>query len=265
MQHSVDTLSLPSLETRQGQADVPTLLYWTIYQGLVDAIQSDPAAVGKDIPIERLISAHYSASRFTVRQALDLLEKRGYIRKRRAKPARVISRNPVVPVERHFRTLSDILRPSAIHHSRINGYAMVRQADAAVILEQAPDAPLLRMQLLHSGREQNIGFSDIYFPAAVANKLSLEDFESAAQSGPLFVYPIVEQKLGEKVDNARITIGADPHTRASRTALSASLGTAPLVRVQYVFFSDGRPIQLTTNWLDSRFFSLSYELSAGQL
>lgn len=264
MQSSADILSLPSIKTGSAAPDAPNLLYWTIYQGLVDAIEADPSAVGKDIPIERLISTHYSASRFTVRQALDLLEKRGYIRKQRAKPARVISRNPVVPVERHLRTLSDILRPSAIHHSQISSFTRMCHADAAAVLEQAADAKLLRMQLVHSGQTQNIGFSDIYFPPDVADKLRIEDFESVAQNGPLFVYPIVEGRTGTKVDHARITIGADPYSRAHRTALAESLGTAPLVRVQYVFSSCGRPIQFTTNWLDSRFFSVSYELAEGQ-
>src|SRR3546814_838848 len=95
MQSSVNILCLPDVKTADAPPGSPSLLYWTIFQGLVQAIEADPASVGKDVPIERLISAHYSASRFTVRQALDLLEKRGYIRKQRAKPARVISRRPV--------------------------------------------------------------------------------------------------------------------------------------------------------------------------
>lgn len=264
MQPSVAILTLPEIPSAATPPGSPNLLYWTIYQGLVQAIEADPDAVGKDVPIERLISAHYSASRFTVRQALDLLEKRGYIRKQRAKPARVISRSPVVPVERHLRTLSDILRPSVIHLSQVSGFATVRHAEAAAMLQQDPDTPLLRMQLVHSDQAQNIGFSDIYFPPSVAEKLSIDDFESAAQNGPLFVYPIVERQAALKVDHARISIGADPHSRASRTALADSLGTAPLVRVQYVFSSNGLPVQFTTNWLDSRFFSVSYELTEGQ-
>jgi len=264
MQSSVDTLCLPEATTSDVPSGSPNLLYWTIYQGLVQAIEADPLSVGKDIPIERLISAHYSASRFTVRQALDLLEKRGYIRKQRAKPARVISRRPVVPVERHLRTLSDILRPSVIHLSRVSSFAMERQAEAAVMLGQPVDVELLRMQLLHSDQAQNIGFSDIYFPPEVAAKLSVQDFQEAARNGPLFVYPIVEKKIGKKVDHARISIGAESHSRAHRTALAESLGTAPLVRVQYVFSSEGSPVQFTTNWLDSRFFSVSYELTEGQ-
>jgi|GEM_PF-1941749 len=264
MSSTEQILDLPDIATSDVSSGAPSLLYWTIFQGLVQAIEADPVSVGKDIPIERLISAHYSASRFTVRQALDLLEKRGYIRKQRAKPARVISRRPVVPVERHLRTLSDILRPSVIHMSRVMSFAEEQNTEAAAMLGQHADASLLRMQLLHFDQAQAIGFSDIYFPPAVAAKLCVQDFSQVAENGPLFVYPIVEKRTGKKVDHARISIGADSHSRASRTELAGALGTAPLVRVQYVFSSDGQPVQFTTNWLDSRFFSVSYELTEGQ-
>ncbi|ARP78959.1 GntR family transcriptional regulator [Bordetella genomosp. 6] len=263
MPASVDVLSLPEVEAA-ASADTPNLLYWTIYQGLVRSIEADTAAVGKDLPIERLISAHYSASRFTVRQALDLLEKRGYIRKQRAKPARVISRSPVVPVERHLRRLSDILTPAVIHQTRVTGFGPVRHQEAAATLGQASEAQLYRLQLVHADQAQNIGFSDIYFPAHIGQRLSLQDFDVAARNGPLFVYPIVEQKIGFKVDHARINIGAESHARAQRTAVAEALGTAPLVRVQYVFSHAGAPVQFTTNWLDSRFFSVSYELAEGE-
>lgn len=89
MPASVDVLSLPEVEAA-ASADTPNLLYWTIYQGLVRSIEADTAAVGKDLPIERLISAHYSASRFTVRQALDLLEKRGYIAHAHRQPGQAV-------------------------------------------------------------------------------------------------------------------------------------------------------------------------------
>ncbi|CFP42732.1 GntR family transcriptional regulator [Bordetella pertussis] len=117
---------------------------------------------------------------------------------------------------------------------------------------------------MHADQAQNIGFSDIYFPAHIGQRLSLQDFDAAARNGPLFVYPIVEQKIGFKVDHARINIGAESHARAQRTAVAEALGTAPLVRVQYVFSHAGEPVQFTTNWLDSRFFSVSYELAEGE-
>ena len=53
MSASVDVLSLPEVEAA-ASADTPNLLYWTIYQGLVRSIEADTAAVGKDLPIERL-------------------------------------------------------------------------------------------------------------------------------------------------------------------------------------------------------------------
>ncbi len=259
---NVDVLSLPEVGSA-GAAPHP--MYWIIYQDLVRSIQADAAAVGKDLPIERHISEHYSASRFTVRQALDLLEKRGYIRKKRAKPARVVSRSPAAPVERRLRKLSDILQPAVIHHTRVGSFAPAHHEEAAIMLQQAPEVALYRLRLLHSTEEQAIGFSDIYFPREVGERLALEDFESVAREGPLFVYPIVEKKLGLKVDHARIQIGADAHTRAGGTALAAALGTAPLVRVQYVFSSGSQPVQFTTNWLDSRVYTVSYELMESEL
>ncbi|WP_353147503.1 GntR family transcriptional regulator [Pollutimonas bauzanensis] len=255
------TLALPPEASDAPAEGAPPLLYWTIYQTLLKQILGDQHAIGKDLPIERLLAEHFGVSRFTVRQALDLLEKDGYIRKQRAKPARVVSRSASIPAERPLRSLSDILRPLAIQQTRVESYETTHNAHAARLLAQSEDAPLYLLRLFHGNNERQIGFSEIYFPQSIGALLTRANFDEAASAGPLFVYPVVEARSGLKIDHAKVTVGADPASKALHTGLAPLLGNHPLVRVQYVFFSQDKPIQVSINWLDSRVYSVGYELS----
>ncbi len=254
-------LQLPDAPTAVSATGEPSVLYWTVYKSLLTRIQSDEASVGKDLPIERVLTEHFGVSRFTIRQALDMLEQEGYIRKQRTRPARVISRSPGTPVARTLRSLSDILRSTTIKSSRVDAYEPARKATAAALLGLPAEASLYRLRLTHFDREREVGFSEVYFPASIGQSLTQADFETAANDGPLFVYPVVEARTGKRIDHATITIGAEPAARAARTALAPLLGDAPLVNVQFLFCASSVPVQLTMNWLDSRVHRITYDLN----
>ena len=83
-----------------------------LYRQLADILRKPIAdgnfAVGSELPKEAHIAEHFGVSLITVRQALRELESDGLIRKRSAKPAVVIARNPSVNLSWNFKNFADM-------------------------------------------------------------------------------------------------------------------------------------------------------------
>ncbi len=66
--------------------------YEIIYRDIISEINSGKLGINEQLPTEHELAEHYNASRVTIRNALEKLEKDGYIRKHQGKGSVVIRR-----------------------------------------------------------------------------------------------------------------------------------------------------------------------------
>jgi DNA-binding GntR family transcriptional regulator len=257
MPSSTDLKLLPL--TRDASDAEP--LYAAIRKSLILSIRKDPAAVGKNLPIEREIAEHYDVSKLTVRQAIELLEREGYVAKRRGKPSEICSQTARVSGARPLQRMSDILALHSRRDSRVLSYTRRQSAPAAQLLQLPEDAWLYCLRLEQFCDQGKLGLTEAYLPEEIGRHLTREHFEEAARQGTLYVFPLVERETGHRAERARVTIGATDLLQVGDHEVSQLMDNRPLVRLQFVFYSQHQvPCQLTINWFDSRYYSVTYDL-----
>lgn len=234
-------------------------LYLSTFEKIKDAIRHDPDAVGKCLPIERDLGAQLGVSRITVRQALSLLEQQGYIQKIHSKPSRIISRGLQHAGRRQLNTVNDLLDSGLEYRVVLSSYGPARSGLAESVFSGEEGATFHRLALKFYSDSRQVGFSEIYFAPEVGAKLMKDHFLSAIDAGRLHAFKVVENVLGIKAEQVRLTVGADLASQVNSELLASGCGEA-LVRLHMVFSAGQKPFQMTCTWFDASFYNISYDL-----
>jgi GntR family transcriptional regulator len=232
--------------------------YRQVLDALRSSIKADSGATEKSLPIEREIAAHFGVSKITVRQALDMLEQEGFIKKIHAKPARIVSRVPRVLPSRRLSSIADLLSSNIRIRSMVLDYGPVEDPVAAARLGVAGGARLYRLRLTHYNETRQIGYGEATFPPLVGELLSRDMFVNQNTDGNLHIFKVAESVSGLRADDVQATIGAEVND--PRHPKLESHQTMPLLWVQLLFSQGGTPFQLTNTWFDGDVYKLSYDL-----
>lgn len=253
-----DIALLPVVHQNEGKQPQ----YILIYEALLNAIRSDPGAIGKYLPIERQIADHFTTSRLTARQAIELLERNGFVQKRRGKQTLILRTHPIPVTERPLQRFTDVVKVQGAHSTRILSYEAVIHPSSAQTLCQSADEMVYRLRLERIAEHGRIGFGEIYLPKAIGQRLTIEHFENAAAANALFIYAVVQKVTGVAPDRTKVSIGATDRLGTGEETISRLMPDRPLLRISYLFTSDGNPIQLTTHWYDASFYTVTFDLTA---
>ncbi|MBI3067520.1 MAG: GntR family transcriptional regulator, partial [Betaproteobacteria bacterium] len=171
-------------------------------------------AVGDQLPSEAQLQKEYGVSKFTVREALKRLERRGFVERRHGVGTIVVASTPRRPINYVVRDIDEFIRTAP--QARLKKLAVERRAlrpREAEPLGLAPDdqfAVVQGVRVLAAGDEETIAYVKVYVPdrySAVAEEIG---------TVPGLVATLIEQHFGVSVDVIRQEISApllDDETR----------------------------------------------------
>jgi len=235
-------------------ADGRVPLYRRIFDVLRDAIVAAPDAVGRRLPTEGVLATHFGVSLITVRHALHLLEAESLIRKQRARHAVILGVPPEAAIKREISSIEDILRDGEHRQSKVRSYRREPAPSACRTFGLPLDEPVHSLRLEQIWHGKAIGYSVIRFHPSAGSRLKRRDFDD------VFVFRVLQRRLGIQVDTARVTIGAHLADEEAVDVLGCELGAAMVV-VTFAFRDKaGQVVQVTTNHYLADAYTLSYEV-----
>ncbi len=205
---------------------VRTIRYRQIADDLVARLDQGEFAAGGLLPSEAILSAHYQASRVTVRKALEVLRVAGRVDSRQGY-GWFVAADPLQQSLTRLGTLDEQLAAEGAVSSReVLGFAFVeppawvraRFGDAL-----APGEQVLEVSRRNLADGQPFARVTVWCPGSLAADLSRSDVERAPFA----------RLLGLSLGGARQTIGADAVSRPDAAVLGIPEGS-PVLRAERV-------------------------------
>lgn len=211
-----------------------------IYADFCGQIQSGELAPGSKLPSESELAEAYSTSRETVRKALNLLFREGYINKIKGRGSFVLDTArmefPVTGLI-SFREMSELL---AVPARTLVDETVLAPAGAYVAtqLQLAEDGEVWKVIRAREIAEERIILDKDYFRADLVPFLS----KSIAEGS---IYDYLEQELGLKISYAKKQITVEPLTGEDQRLLDLNQDTHIVVVRTYVYLENTVLFQYT--------------------
>jgi GntR family transcriptional regulator len=234
-----------------GRANGP--LYRQLADILREPIADGRYPIGGELPKEATMADHFGVSLITVRQALRDLEGDGLIRKRSAKPAVVVARNPSVNLSWNFQNFADMAAFTKDAKLTIRSY----RKEAAPALHQhfgmgKNEAGYCLRSILSVSSQKKAQITT-YFPADIGAKLKREDFSD------VLIFRSVQKHLGLRLAVAHVTVRAEIADELVAADLGIELGD-PILTVEMLYQSaDQRNIEYSIARHPADRFSITYD------
>jgi GntR family transcriptional regulator len=217
--------------------------------------------IGDLFPSEAELSEAYAASRITVRHALLLLEREGFIRRAKARRTVVAAVQPARQDGWLVQSLEDIVAMVGEAELAIESYRGEMNPEAADLLDAPEGTPLpcLRGVLRRDGTPY--ARSTIYFAPDVGRRLRRSSFDDPV------VFRVLQKRLGLVIGSVTHTIWADLAQEPDAARLGCTVGSAILATRLHYRCAEGRPIEVAyTRAVASEGARLTYRmaLQAGQ-
>ncbi|MHC3474749.1 GntR family transcriptional regulator [Streptomyces sp. 7R007] len=190
------------------------------------------------LPHETILAADYSASRNTVRQALDLLRAEGLVERHPGVGTVVVARKYPHGLDR-LMGLAETLR----EHGRVTNEVRTvgpvpAPSPVADRLHVPPGADVLYIERLRRLNGLPLSLDLTYIPLDIGTALLCEDLENTD------IFRLLETLTGTPLGHAEISleaVNADAHSAA---VLQAPHGAAVLMLERLTHLADGRPVDL---------------------
>lgn len=228
-------------------------LYRQVAEMLRKPISAGTFAVGAELPKEATLAEHFGVSLITVRQALRDLEADGLIRKRSAKPAVVMARNPSVNLSWNFKNFADMA-------------VFTKNAQLAVKSYRKEKSPLLQrhfgmgkneagycLRSVLSVGEQRKAQITTYFPPDVGARMKRDDFSD------VLIFRSVQKHLGLRLVVAHVTVRAEIADEGVAADLDIRPGDAVLTVEMLYQSADQRNIEFSVARHPAEIFSITYD------
>lgn len=216
----------------------PLSLYHQLTRVLIARIRSGEWKVDERMPTERDLCELFGVSRITVRQALEELEREGWIVRRQGKGT-FPRTPPIVQRLQSFYSFSEEIRklgmsPGAelLEFTRCTG-----PEDARVALRIEPSDELFRIRRLRLADGEPFALETSYVPVSVCPSLS---GSMISQSG---LYRSIQAVCGIEVAEAEETFEAKTVDRSDADVLHMRHGDAALRLVRTAGTATGRPVE----------------------
>jgi GntR family transcriptional regulator len=227
-----------SLKADGGSSSLP--IYHQLTTILRQQIKDSAFAPEQPLPSEMQLAAAYDVSRVTVRRALDLLEREGWIRRKHGVGTFVAPRADEAQREesRVSGLVENLITLGLETTARLLAYEPEAPTPAAVLqaLGLPADERALRIERLRFFKDKPLSVTTVWLPRSVA---------SLAPRSVIDDRPIMRilEGGGIRAQRAEQTISAIPADDAAANKLNVAIG-APLLRLRRtVFDGDGRPFE----------------------
>jgi GntR family transcriptional regulator len=195
---------------------------------------------GARIPSEQQLVADTGLSRVTVRAALDMLARDGWLVRRQG-----VGTFAGYPIDQELSSVQTtpevLLMLGMIPDVKVLSFATVQApAEAQRALKLAPGERVVLMKRLYRSGNAPIALVHVYLPLALeAHAEILKDERAPAET----TYTILEKKLGVTIKEARHVIKARNADRGVARALRIKNGAPILVLDRLTVGVDGRPLE----------------------
>ncbi|NNG38228.1 GntR family transcriptional regulator [Flexivirga sp. ID2601S] len=209
-------------------------------QPIAEALRERIAA-GDLRPGDRLeeseLGAAYTASRNSVREALDLLVADGLVERKRGVGTRVGTPKLGHGLDRLAGLGETLLEQGEVRNEALEARRLRRlPKDVAARLDQAPEDGGVRIRRLRSLQTEPLSLDVSYFPADVGASLLSADLAGTD------VFELLEESLGTRLGSAQLVVHADVADAELATLLEIGVGD-PVFRIDRLTrLPGGRPV-----------------------
>ena len=228
-----------------------SIRYQTIADDLRGRLQGQDFASARVLPSESDLSSQYSASRVTVRRALELLRSEGLIESKQGF-GWLVAAEPLQQQLSHLGTLDAQLAAAGIRSDRkilSFGFVTAPEHVAAVLGE----TNLLEVRRLNLADGQAFARVTVWCPEALGSSLSRDDVERAS---------FLEQ-LPVRIGGATQTIGAELVSEADAELLGVPIGSPVLVAERITRSQDGAAVLMSEHVFPAHRTRFAVELPVG--
>ena len=211
--------------------------YLQIVESLVDEIERGVLAAGDRLGAERQLADEHAVNRRTLRNALDVLERRGLVERRRGSGTFIAAPRFERPASQFFTFTEGVRRRGSTPGSQI--VSLERQEAAASVAEQlelAPLAEVWRFHRLRSVNDQPFLVETFWLPASLAPQIDSFDLSSRS------VYDVLEREYGVVVAGARLSLEAVAMSEFEAGLLGVAVGSPAMLERHTAVDDTGRPV-----------------------
>ena len=242
---------------RLHQSPVP--IYRRISHQLVERIIGGSYPVGSLLPTEQKLCSEYGVSRYTVREALRLIEALGMVARKKGQGTRVRSAKERRSFKLTLRTFGDVEQ-----HGYFTRLVDVRTdhlgADEALARELPcpPNAPLVRIRCYREPVDDSIPVPTAWNETYIVEPYGSVAAEIGRHDGP--VYGLIERMFDERISEIEQQVQAvllEPSTARKLSVAPRSAG----LRVKRTYFGrNGKPVMFGYNTYAGDRFTLTMRL-----
>jgi len=220
-------------------ADSPDALYQQLAADLRLKIKDGTLPPGSRIPSELELTRQYGVSRVTVRQALEILNEEGLIKRSQGKGTFVALRPPLQEELEGMASLSDVFYQHGVKPTVevLDLRLVAAEGQVPENLCLRPGTPVLYVLRRHSVNGEPIALAHIYIPGEYGKQMSPRDLEAYT------TYWLLEHRCGVVPEECMQTIKANAATRHDSTCLSVRDGSPLLVMERTTYSREGLPIE----------------------
>lgn len=220
----------------------PVPLYFQLARDLRQQIAGGRLKPGAALPTEEQLCAQYGVSRITVRRAVDDLIVEGLVMRRRGVGTFVAEPRQATRSVSLVGSLYDALAyPRNIAIELLKRGEKPAPARVAELLQLAPKAPVVELQVLSRVDGTPFAMTHFYLPAEFGTRLDPSELGSGTP-----VARLVERLLGEPVVRAVQTVEPESADARLGKLLEIPASTAVLHVLRTYFSAAGRPVEVAS-------------------
>lgn len=231
-----------------------------IAQELTDAIAAGVYPVGAVLPTELELRDHYKTSRHTVRAALQALQDRGLVSRKKNAGTRVESAVPKSAFRPSLASVDDVVQFGAEHQRLVQSVVeVIASGELARTLQCEEGMPWLRISSLRIAGEASkppIGWTDVYIDAGY------KDIADAARMQPdRLICALIEERYGRTIAEIQQDVHALNVTGDMTRRLQVEEGAAALEIVRRYFDASGTAFEVSVSLHPATRFAVSMRLT----
>lgn len=192
------------------------------------------------IPSERQLEEQFNLSRPTIRQAIDLLERQGFVYRVHGRGTFVSPRKLQMGMQ-ELTSFSEDMRSRGLEPGQqmlAFGLVLPSKKAAAQLAISDPKQKVLRIKRLRTGNEEPIGIQDSYLALPEGQEITLEEMQDYGS-----IYAILQNKFGIFPTEAEDTLEVTLATIEESKLLQIPEGSPLLLSVRTLWSQDRQAIE----------------------
>ncbi len=231
--------------------------YIEVAEVLQDEIQTGVFALDQLLPTEQVLCQRFSASRFTIREALKRLIDSGMVSRRQGSGTRVTATSPRENYVQELASIDELLQYSPeTRLSVIDNEIVTADIALANLLQASPGEEWHKIESLRFlNTQQKICWTDIYVRPEFKNIVNYIGKESTP------VFKLIEKHFGVVSREVSVQIQAGSMSKQHAQALSVEPGSPMLIVIRRYRDDKGRIYEVSVSEHPAERFSYSINLT----